>query len=141
MPVASTRCLDGKRGGCRRSRVRPPDVELHLDVRFTTPRMKIALVGGIHPPEDNRRWKVVARDGRPAAVLRAARLYPFTETGCGAAREDARVMLSRLWREANWTCFVARVLVEGSWERPHAVTPAWVVEGLERPVRVDYCWD
>jgi hypothetical protein len=33
---------------------------------------------------------------------------------------------------------VARVLVEGPCQRPEAVTPAWVVEGLERPVRVKH---
>jgi hypothetical protein len=31
---------------------------------------------------------------------------------------------------------MSRVLVEGAWSRPAAVTAVWVIEGLERPVSV-----
>jgi hypothetical protein len=67
-------------------------VKLDLDVRFSTPRMKIALVGGVHRSENDRRWTLVASNG----------------------------------------------LVQGPWGRPEPVTPMWVIEGPNRPVRVDY---
>ncbi len=103
--------------------------------------MRIALVGGVHPDENNRQWTVVARNGAPTTVLKAARLYPFTSAGKDAALFDARDLEVRLGGKDGWTRFVARVLVEGPWHRPVAVTPAWVVEGLVRPVPVPYHFD
>jgi hypothetical protein len=50
-------------------------------------------------------------------------------------------LLARLGLDGRWTVFASRVLVEGPWERPVAVTPVWVIDGLERPVPVDYHFD
>jgi hypothetical protein len=116
-------------------------VDLHLDARFDTAPMKIALVGGVHPPADSSRWILVARNGTPTSVLKGARLFPFTKIGAEVAREEARRLPARLQLDAGWTVFVSRVLVEGPWNRPEAVTPVWVVEGLERPVPVKYYFD
>ena len=134
-------CLDEKPGGTRPSRVRPPDVDLHLDARFRPDDMKLALVAGIHPVANARRWTVVGRSGSPTVVLREARLFSFTKVGKEAGFEAAWRLRARQKRAPDWTAFVARVLVEGSWNRPRAVTPAWVIEGLERPVAVDYYFD
>jgi hypothetical protein len=128
-------------GGLRPARIRPPEVSLDDEVTFHTSRMKLALVSGVHPPADNRQWTVVARNGTPTRVLRAARLYPFTRVGSDAALQDAERLRLRLKRDDRWTCFRSRVLVEGPWERPEAVIPAWVIEGLERPVPVSYYFD
>jgi hypothetical protein len=128
-------------GVSRTARVLPPEVDLGLDFRFDTARMKVALVAGVHPSADNRRWTLVARNGTPTSVLKGARLYAFTKAGCAAAREDGRGLRARLNLDDGWTVFVSRVLVEGPWNRPEAVTPAWAIEGLERPVPVDYHFD
>jgi hypothetical protein len=125
----------------RAPRVQPPEVDLHLDARFTTPRMKLALVAGVHPRADNRRWTLVARNGTPTSVLKGARLYSFTRAGLLAGQEDGKRLHVRLKCDGGWTPFVSRVLVEGPWERPEAVTPVWVVERLERPVPVDYYFE
>ena len=134
-------CVGEVPGGSRTARVQPPEVDLGLDVRFDTARMKVALVGGVHPSADNRRWTLVARNGAPTSVLKGARLYAFTKAGCAAAREDGRGLRARLELDDSWTMFVSRVLVEGPWGRPEAVTPVWVVEGLGRPVPVTYYFD
>jgi hypothetical protein len=141
MKAESIRCLDGHRDDRRTPRAQPPDVELHLDAEFKTDPMRIALVGGVHPDENCRQWTVVARNGAPTSVLKAARLYPFTSAGKDAALDGARGLEVRLGGKDGWTRFVARVLVEGPWHRPVAVTPAWVVEGREQPVAVDYYFD
>jgi hypothetical protein len=135
------RCLDEKQREVRIARTQPPEVDLHLDVRFSTSPMKIALVGGVHPDESNRDWTVVARNGTPTRVLKAARLYPFTSAGCEAARDGARRLRARLGCHVGWTEFVARVLVEGPWTRPEVVTPVWVIEGLGRPVSIRYYFE
>ena len=49
--AASARCLDGRQGDAPPSRLKPPEVDL----------------GGVHPPENDRRWTVVARDGTGSA--------------------------------------------------------------------------
>ena len=141
MTCDSPLCLDDAPEDLRPPRVAPPDVDLDLDARFSTARMKLALVGGVHPTADNRRWTLVARNGTPTSVLKGARLYPFTKAGHEAALEDGRRLRARLKAEGRWTVFVSRVLVEGPWNRPEAVTPAWVIEGQERPVPVDYYFD
>lgn len=138
MTCDSPLCLDDAPEDLRPPRVQPPEVDLGLDARFSTPRMKIALVGGVHPRADSRRWTLVARNGTPTSVLKGARLYPFTKAGCAAAFEDARALHARLGLDGKWTVFASRVLVEGPWERPVAITPAWVIDGLERPVPVKY---
>ena len=141
MTCDSPLCLDDAREDLRPPRIEPPDVDLDLDARFSTARMKVALVAGVHPDADNRHWTLVARNGTPTSVLKGARLYPFTKAGCGAAFEDGRGLHARLKRDDSWTVFVSRVLVEGPWNRPEAVTPAWVIDGLERPVPLDYHFD
>lgn len=141
MTCDSPLCLDDARDDSRGAHVQPPEVDFDLDAPFSTARMKIALVGGVHPNADNRRWTLVARNGTPTSVLKGARLYPFTKAGCRAAFEDGRSLRARLKLEGGWTVFASRVLVEGPWERPVAVTPAWVIDGLERPVPVDYYFD
>jgi hypothetical protein len=103
--------------------------------------MKLALVGGVHPVADNRHWILVARNGTPTRVLKGARLYSFTRAGSDAALEDGRRLQLRLKCGDRWIVFRSRVLVEGPWERPEAVTPVWVIEGLERPVPVEYYFD
>ena len=103
--------------------------------------MKVALVAGIHPVVNDRRWVVVARSGSATIALREARLFSFTRVGKATASEAANRLRARQKRPPDWTAFVARVLVQGPWSRPKAVTPAWVIEGLERPVPVDYHFD
>jgi hypothetical protein len=101
--------------------------------------MKLALVGGIHPLGNRKSWTLVARNGTPTRAMKGARLYPFTKAGRQAAIEDAGLLETRMDGAAgDWVPFTARVLVEGPWERPEAVTPVWVVEGLEEPVPVEY---
>ena len=103
--------------------------------------MRLALVGGVRPDENCRLWTVVAHDGAHTSVLESARLYPFTRAGRDAARADAKSLAARLSCGDGWKDFVWRVLVEGPWERPEAVTPAWIVEGHDRPVPVSYYFD
>ena len=134
-------CLDEKPGGTRPSRVRPPDVDPRLDPRFRADRMRLALVAGVHPDANDRRWVLVARGGSATAAFCEARLFPFTKAGKARGLEAARGLRFRQERPADWTSFVARVLVEGPWNRPSSVTPAWVIEGLERPAPVDYYFD
>jgi hypothetical protein len=121
--------------------VQPPEVDLGLDFRFDTARMKIALVGGVRPDANCRQWTVVARDGTDTSALEAARLHPFTKAGRDAAVAGAKCLAERLNRGVGWKDFVWRVLVEGPWECPLAVTPVWVVERLGRPVPVAYYFD
>jgi hypothetical protein len=74
--------------------------------------------------------------------LRPPRVQPpEVDLGLKAAFEDGRGLLARLKLDGNWTEFASRVLVEGPWNRPEAVTPAWVIDGLERPVPVRYHFD
>jgi len=141
MTCDSPLCLDDAPEDLRPPRAQPPVVDLDLDARFSTARMKLALVGGVHRRVDGRRWTLVARNGTPTSALKGARLYPFTKAGLDAAFEGGRSLVARLKLNGNWTVFASRVLVEGPWERPVAVTPAWVIEGLERPVPVDYHFD
>ena len=141
MSGSSPLCLDDAPGDSRTRHAQPPEVDLHLDARFHTAPMKVALVGGVHPEADSRRWTLVARNGTPTSVLKGARLYPFTKAGREAAFEDGRGLRARLALDGSWTVFVSRVLVEGPWNRPEAVTPVWVIEGLEGPVPVDYFFD
>lgn len=101
----------------------------------------MALVAGIHPVVNDRRWVVVARSGSATVALREARLFSFTMVGKATALEAADLLRARQTRASDWTAFVARVLVQGPWSRAKAVTPAWVIEGLERPVHVDYYFD
>ena len=134
-----TRCLDGSRDGRRGPRVRPPELELHLDVRFRAEPMRLALVTGVRPAQDARHLLLVARGEGVATVLECARLYPFTRPGWEGAVADAGRLLARLdCARHGWIEFVWRVLVEGPWERPRAVSPVWVLEGHERPVYVKY---
>jgi hypothetical protein len=102
--------------------------------------MKLALVCGVCPNTDNRVWILVGRDGRllPLGRLRDVRLHSPTEAGTDAVLEDARELRdSRGFdHDHGWTVFVARVLVEGPWDDPTEVIPAWVVEGRVRPVDV-----
>jgi len=121
--------------------VRPPERRVEDEAAFHTSRMKLALVAGVHPRADNRQWTVVARDGAPTRLLKAARLFPFTLEGSFAAFLDGEALHQRLNLDGSWAFFRSRVLVEGPWECPDAVTPAWVVEGLDRPVGVDYYFD
>jgi hypothetical protein len=133
------RCLDGSRDGRRGPRVRPPELELHLNVRFRAEPMRLALVAGVRPAHDARHLMLIARDGAVATVLERARLYPFTRLGWDAAVADANRLMARLdCGRHGWITFVWRVLVEGPWKRPRAVTPVWVLEGHERPVYVKY---
>jgi len=131
--AVSPHSLDGKQEDPRTPGVQPPEVNLHLDVRFRAARMRIALIAGVRPNENCRRWTVVARDGTHTSVLEAARLYPFTRAGRDAAVADAQCLAAQLSCGDGWKDFVWRVLVEGPWERPEAVTPVWVVERLGRP--------
>jgi hypothetical protein len=131
---------DGE-GGPRTTPVRPPEVILDDETRFHTPRMKLALVAGVLPAADNRDWTVVARIGPSTRLLKAARLYPFTLQGSFAAFLDGERLHLRLKLDDSWSFFRSRVLVEGPWERPSAVTPAWAIEGLDRPVPIDYYFD
>jgi len=110
-------CLDEKPGSNRPSRVRPPDVDPHLDARSRAARMRLALVAGVHPDANDRRWVLVARGGSATPVLCEARLLPFTKAGSETGLEAARRLLLRQERPADWTPFVARVLVEGPWSR------------------------
>jgi hypothetical protein len=116
-------------------------VDLDLEARFRAHRMRLALVAGVHPDANDRRWVLVARGGSATSAFCEARLFPFTKAGKARGLEAARGLRFRQARPADWTSFVARVLVEGSWNRPRTVTPAWVIEGLERPVPVDYYFD
>ena len=116
-------------------------MDLQPGAPFRSERMKVALVAGIHPVVNDRRWVVVARSGSATIALREARLFSFTKVGKATALEAAGLLRARQKRAPDWTAFVARVLVQGPWSRPKAVTPAWVFEGLERPVPVDYYFD
>lgn len=104
--------------------------------RFATRKMKLALVAGVHPLAENRRWVMVGRRGTSARVLLRARLYPFSNAGHDAASADRERLHARLGCDESWTPFMSRVLVEGAWSRPAAVTAVWVIEGLDRPVSV-----
>ena len=137
--AAKARLAAVKRG--ESMELRAPEVDLEDEATFHTSRMKLALVAGVHPVADSRKWTVVARNGAPTRLLKAARLYPFTREGSRAAcAEGARLRL-RLKLDGSWTSFRSRVLVEGPWERPEAVIPAWVIEGLDRPIPVSYYFD
>ena len=68
-------------------------------------------------------------------------MYPITRAEREAAFENGRRLPARLKLDCTWTVFAFRVLVEGPWNRPEAVTPGWVIHGLERPVPVDYHFD
>ena len=76
----------------------------------------------MHPAADSRDWTAVARVGPPTRLLKAARLYPFTLQGSFAAFLDGERLHLRLKLDDNWSFFRSRVLVEGPWERPEAVT-------------------
>ena len=103
--------------------------------------MKLALVAGVRPDEDCMRWTVVAPDGTHTRAMKRARLYAFTRAGRDAAATDAKGLKALLARGDSWKDFVWRVLVEGPWERPKAVTPVWIIEGHVRPVPVPYYFD
>jgi hypothetical protein len=115
-----------------------PRVYLRDSTSGTRREMKLALVCGAHPNTDNRAWIVVGRDGRLLALsrIRDVRLHPATEEGADAVQGDVDELRDTLGfdRDSGWTVFVARVLVEGPWDDPTDVIPAWVVEGRERPV-------
>ena len=132
---------DRRPGGSPSGSVEPPEVELFEDLDFAARPMKLALVAGVHPDTDNQDWTLVARNATPTRVLMGARLYPFTEAGSAAASEDANGLHARLGGDDSWTTFKARVLVEGPWGRPEAVTPVWVIEGLFAPISVAYYFD
>jgi hypothetical protein len=136
-----SRCLDGEAGDGQTSLVQPPDVDLRLNVSFTTDRMKIGLVAGVRPRDDCRIWLVVGRDRAHTHALDAARLYAFTRAGCDAAHAAAAALQAYLKCDSGWMNFVWRVLVEGPWERPKAVTPVWVVEGHDHPIPVSYYFE
>ena len=121
--------------------VRRPEIDFHLDVRFTTDRMKIALVAGVRPRDDCRLWLVVGRAEAHTPTLAAARLYAFTRAGCDAANAEAKALQAHLKCDGDWISFVWRVLVEGPWERPMAVTPVWVLDGCDHPINVKYYFD
>ncbi len=84
---------------------------------------------------------MVGRDGAGTSVLLAARLYAFTKTGCRVAFADALRFKTSLPVTDGFIHFVWRVLVEGPWERPDAVTPVWVLEGHDRPIPVRYYFE
>ncbi len=133
--------LDHNDGGGGREAAPPPSVDLALDTVFHAERMKIALVGGVREGSTPRRFVLVGRNGGSTALLEAARLYDFTRAGRDHACREAQDLLVRLSCAPDWLDFVWRVLVEGPWERPLAVTPVWMLEGRVAPVHVSYYFD
>jgi hypothetical protein len=139
LPVGpEARCLDVKGGSAGLCGLDPPQVDLHLDARFRAARMRMALIAGVRPGDNPWRWSAVARDGTPTGEFLAARLYAFTKTGCRVCVFDAKRLKETLNCGEGWIDFVWRVLVEGPWERPEAVTPVWIIEGHDHPIQVRY---
>jgi hypothetical protein len=135
---------DGRLPGGAVRLVEPPptDPDRLEEPLFRAREMKLALVGGVHPLADNRRWVMVGRSGASTRALLRARLYPFSKAGHDTACADRERLHARWGCDQSWAPFMSRVLVEGPWSRPDAVTAVWVIEGLDRPVSVGrYCFE